>query len=203
MRGDYGLFTRKSKHPTGLVTAIGEDAEANMSSDVDYDQYLVVCKSSAGGGEDTVVYEVNGNEIEESAKGDFEREEGSTMNVGTLAGGTKVIQVMRSEVRTYDSELNMEQIIPMEDEDSGAELRVISASFADPYLLILREDSSVKLFKTNETGELEEVECSTLSATKWLTASLFKSSSLPDIFAFLLMPEGGLQVCHFTERNVS
>jgi hypothetical protein len=89
----------------------------------------------------------------------------------------------------------MEQIIPVEDEESGAELRVINASFADPYLLILREDSSVKLFKTNESGELEEVESNTLSSTKWLTASLFTSSALPDIFAFLLMPEGGLQVC--------
>jgi cleavage and polyadenylation specificity factor subunit 1 len=101
-RGLWAVHAKKQA-PTGVVAGIGQDAEANMASDVDYDQYLVVCKASANGGEDTVVYEVNGNEIEESSKGDFEREEGSTMNVNTLAGGTKVVQVMRSEVRTYDS----------------------------------------------------------------------------------------------------
>lgn len=101
-RGLWAVHAKKQA-PTGLVTGIGQDTEANMASDVDYDQYLVVCTAGSGGSENTVVYQVNGNELEESSKGDFEREEGSTINVGTLAGGTKVVQVMRSEVRTYDS----------------------------------------------------------------------------------------------------
>jgi cleavage and polyadenylation specificity factor subunit 1 len=102
VRGIWAVHAKKQA-PTGVVAAIGQDAEANMASDVDYDQYLVVCKAGANGSEDTVVYEVTGNEIQESSKGELQREEGSTMNVGTLAGGTKVVQVMRTELRTYDS----------------------------------------------------------------------------------------------------
>jgi cleavage and polyadenylation specificity factor subunit 1 len=91
-------------------------------------------------------------------------------------------------------DLNLDQLIPMEDEENGVELRIISSSFADPYLLILREDSSVKVFKANDTGEIEELECPEISSTKWLYASLFQSSIVQDVFAFLLMPEGGLKV---------
>ncbi|KAH7123814.1 CPSF A subunit region-domain-containing protein [Dendryphion nanum] len=190
-RGLWAVHARKQAN-AAFVTEAGEDAEANMSSDVDYDQYLVVCTAGSDGSEATVVYEVDGNEIRETSKGDVERE-GSTMAVGTLAKGTKVVQVMRSEVRTYDSELNMDQIIPMEDETTGDELQVIAASFADPYLLVLREDSSAKIFKASAT-EVEDIECSGLSSTKWLSASLFKSSNISEVFAFLLSPEGGLQI---------
>ena len=88
----------------------------------------------------------------------------------------------------------MDQILPMENEETGDELRIINASFADPYLLILREDSSVKIFKASGDGELEDVEASGLTSTGWLSASLFKSISFTEIFAFLLTPEGGLHV---------
>ena len=88
----------------------------------------------------------------------------------------------------------MDQIIPMEDEESGEELRVISANFADPYLLILREDSTVKLFKTSDTGELEDVECDAITSTKWLSVSLYRSTLVSDIYVLLLEPEGGLHV---------
>ncbi|USP76958.1 uncharacterized protein yc1106_04232 [Curvularia clavata] len=191
--GTWAVHARKQA-PGDVTAAFGEDMEANMATDVDYDQYLVVSRTGEDGTESTVVYEVNGNELTETDKGDFEREEGSTLFVGVLAAGTKVVQVMRTEVRTYDSELNMDQILPMEDEESGNELNVINASFADPYLLILREDSSVKIFKATGDGELEDVEASGLSGTQWLSASLFKSVSFTEVFAFLLTPEGGLRV---------
>lgn len=95
----------------------------------------------------------------------------------------------------------MDQILPMEDEESGNELRVINASFADPYLLILREDSSVKIFRASGDGELEDVEASGLSSTQWLSASLFKSSTFTEVFAFLLTPEGGLHVFALSEME--
>ena len=93
----------------------------------------------------------------------------------------------------------MDQILSMEDEESGDDLRIINASFADPYLLILREDSSVKIFKATGDGELEDVEASGLSSTKWLSASLFSSSTFTEVFAFLLTPEGGLHVFALSE----
>ena len=101
-RGIWAVHARKQA-PGGVTAAFGEDTEANMASDVDYDQYLVVSKTSEDGSESSVVYEVNGNELSETEKGDFEREGGYTLFVGVLAAGTKVVQVMRTEVRTYDS----------------------------------------------------------------------------------------------------
>jgi cleavage and polyadenylation specificity factor subunit 1 len=101
-RGVWAVHARKQA-PAGVVAEFGQDAEANSSSDVDYDQYLVVSKTSDDGSESTVVYEVHGNELSETDKGDFEREEGMTLSVGVLARGTKVVQVLRNEVRTYDS----------------------------------------------------------------------------------------------------
>ncbi|CAA9957479.1 SFT1 Pre cleavage and polyadenylation specificity factor [Pyrenophora teres f. maculata] len=191
--GVWAVHARKQA-PGDVTAAFGEDTEANMATDVDYDQYLVMSKNGEDG---TVVYEVNGDQLTETDKGDFEREEGTTLLVGVLAAGTKVVQVMRTEVRIYDSELNLVHIQSMEEEEEGGstkELNIINASFADPYLLILREDSSVKIFKANSDDELEEVEASGLSGAQWLSASLFKSSSFTEIFAFLLTPEGGLRV---------
>lgn len=101
-KGVWAVHARKQA-PAGVVAEFGQDAEANSSSDVDYDQYLVVSKAWEDGTESTVVYEVKGSELTETDKGDFEREEGLTLSVGVLARGTKVVQVLRSEVRTYDS----------------------------------------------------------------------------------------------------
>ena len=101
-KGVWAVHAKKAV-PQGVSAAFGEDTEANMSSDVDYDQYLVVCRAGEDGNEVTAVYEVSGNELTATDKGDFEREEGSTLSVGVLARGTKVVQVMRTEVRTYDS----------------------------------------------------------------------------------------------------
>lgn len=80
------------------------------------------------------------------------------------------------------------------DDEEGEEVKIINASFSDPYMMVLREDSVVKLFKANDSGEIEDVEASGLTSTKWLSSSLFKSSTLSEVFAFLLTPEGGLHV---------
>ncbi|KAF2682618.1 hypothetical protein K458DRAFT_369548 [Lentithecium fluviatile CBS 122367] len=192
-RGLWAVHARK-QGPAGMIADFGEDVEGNMSADAEYDQYLVVCKAGTDGSESTVVYEVNGKDLEETTKGDFEREEGSTLDVGVLAKGTMVVQILRSEVRTFDSGLDMIEMLPMEDEESGAEVRIINTSFADPYLLLLRNDSSVKIFKASGNGEVEEVDVSSLSSTKWLSASLFKSSTMDETYALLLTPEGGLHI---------
>jgi cleavage and polyadenylation specificity factor subunit 1 len=108
-KGLWAVHAKKAV-PQGVSAAFGEDTEANMSSDVDYDQYLVVCRAGEDGNEVTTVYEVNGNELTATDKGDFEREEGSTLSVGVLARGTKVVQVMRTEIRTYDSGMSSVEV---------------------------------------------------------------------------------------------
>lgn len=66
----------------------------------------------------------------------------------------------------------------MYDEDTGAEPKIVSASFADPFLLLFRDDSSIFVAKCDDDNELEELEREDdkLLATKWLTGCLYTDS---------------------------
>ena len=61
------------------------------------------------------------------------------------------------------------------DEETGAEPRVVSASIVDPYILLIRDDSSAVVAFMNKDHELEELERGdkTLVTTKWLTGCLY------------------------------
>ncbi|OCK81251.1 hypothetical protein K432DRAFT_381504 [Lepidopterella palustris CBS 459.81] len=192
----------KKPVPKGLVPSGAEDSEANIAADAEDDQYLIVCKAGQNGNEDTVVYQINGTDIEETPAGEFEREDASTMDVGILASGTRIVQVLRSEIRIYDSDLGLAQIIPMEDEETGAELRITNTSFADPYLLVLRDDSSVRIFQADPAGEVEEIESEGLSSTQWLSGCLYKSPAVGETpLAFLLTVEGGFRIFDFSNLD--
>lgn len=67
----------------------------------------------------------------------------------------------------------------MLDEETGAEPRVNSASISDPYLLLIRDDSSAYIAQIDKNNELEEVEKEdkVLSSTKWLTGCLYSDTS--------------------------
>lgn len=98
-------------------------------------------------------------------------------------------------------------ILPMEDEETGAEPRVLSASICDPYLLLIRDDSSVFIAEMNSDDELEEIEKtdSILGSTKWVSGCLYADNTgefcegqpgtgARKIFMFLLSAIGSLQV---------
>jgi cleavage and polyadenylation specificity factor subunit 1 len=59
----------------------------------------------------------------------------------------------------------------MYDDDTGAEPNIISASFADPFLLLLRDDASIFVAQCDDNNELEEVEKEdqSFASTKWVT----------------------------------
>jgi len=67
----------------------------------------------------------------------------------------------------------------MFDEDTGAEPKIISASFADPFLLLIRDDSSVFVARCDDDNELEELdrEDDGLLSTKWLTGCLYADTT--------------------------
>jgi cleavage and polyadenylation specificity factor subunit 1 len=68
----------------------------------------------------------------------------------------------------------MAQIYPIWDEDEGDERFAVSASFADPYLLIIRDDSSVLLLHSDESGDLDELsKPDTISSQSWLCGCLY------------------------------
>lgn len=91
----------------------------------------------------------------------------------------------------------------MLDEETGAEPRVLSASIADPYLLLIRDDGSVFVAQIDNSNELEEVEKtdSPLTSTKWSAGCLysdrtgtFQDKGEAKIFMFLLSSTGALHV---------
>jgi hypothetical protein len=67
----------------------------------------------------------------------------------------------------------------MYDEDTGAEPKIVSASFADPFLLLFRDDSSIFVAQCDDDNELEELEREDdkLSTTKWVTGCLYADST--------------------------
>lgn len=98
-------------------------------------------------------------------------------------------------------------ILPMQDEETGAEPRVTHASIADPYLLLIRDDASAFLAQMNSDDELEEMEkpAGVLTSTKWVsgclyadTAGVFGEGKIDNadktILMFLLSNTGSLQV---------
>lgn len=75
-------------------------------------------------------------------------------------------------------DLGLSQILPMMDEETGAEPRVVSASIVDPYLMIIRDDNTVFIAKIGSSDELEEVDkpSGLLTSTKWQAGCLYADS---------------------------
>ncbi|WEW58506.1 mRNA cleavage and polyadenylation factor subunit [Emydomyces testavorans] len=139
-----------------------------------YDKYLVFSKSIEPGKEQSVVYTVGDNGIDEIKAPEFNPNEDSTIDIGTLAEGSRVVQVLKSEVRSYDIDLGLAQIYPIWDEDTSDERSVVRASFAEPYLLIIRDDQSLLLLQADKSGDLDEVDIEgTLTFNKWLSGCLY------------------------------
>lgn len=67
----------------------------------------------------------------------------------------------------------------MFDDDTGAEPKIVSASFADPFLLLVRDDASIFVAQCDDSNELEEVEREddSLLTTKWLTGCLYTDTT--------------------------
>lgn len=97
-------------------------------------------------------------------------------------------------VHTID--LGLSQIYPIVDETTDEEMTVVHSSFCDPYLLILREDSSLQILEVDKSGDLDEVERGDAAlAQQWLSGCLYKSKETGDkTLAFLLNASGGLNV---------
>jgi cleavage and polyadenylation specificity factor subunit 1 len=94
------------------------------------------------------------------------------------------------------TDLGLSQIFPVIDEVTDSELSVIHSSFSDPYLLLLREDSSLQILQVDKSGDLDELERGDAAlASVWLSGSLYKSEKTSNkTLAFMLNGEGGLAV---------
>ena len=71
----------------------------------------------------------------------------------------------------------MSQILA--EDETGAELKVVSASIVDPYVLLIRDDASIYLAACDKRNDLEEMtrEDDALLANKWLSGCLYMDTT--------------------------
>ncbi|KAI1497048.1 CPSF A subunit region-domain-containing protein [Biscogniauxia marginata] len=157
------------------TTSIGGDYDTSAQ----YDKFMIVSKIDLDGYETSDVYALTGAGFEALTGTEFEPAAGFTIEAGTMGKHMRVIQVLKTAVHCYDGDFGLSQILPMLDEETGAEPRVESASIADPYLLLVRDDASIFIAKIDNNLELEEVDKndSALSSTKWATGCLYEDNS--------------------------
>ncbi|KAJ5884094.1 Protein c.t1.c1 [Penicillium subrubescens] len=140
-------------------------------------QYVIASRSSEADKEVSEVLAVEGQELKPFKAPEFNPNEDHTIDIGPLAGSTRLVQVLRNEVRSYDIDLGLAQIYPIWDEDTDEERLAVSASFADPYLAILRDDASLLLLQADDSGDLDEVSLpDDLSSLKWRSACLYRDN---------------------------
>ena len=76
--------------------------EGEEPSEENYDQYTII-QTEKDNIRITKLHSIAGNNLREKTGTDFDTEAGPTIDVGSLAGGTRVIQAVKNELRSYDS----------------------------------------------------------------------------------------------------
>ncbi|KAL4883616.1 CPSF A subunit region-domain-containing protein [Aspergillus karnatakaensis] len=171
-----------------LITSMATDSAdslwtaslAQPSSDGSQEKikdFVILSKQESADKEETEVFILDGDLMPFAAP-EFNPNHDLTIEIGTLASKSRVIQVLRSEVRSYDSDLGLAQIYPIWDDDSSDERVAVSASLVDPYLAIIRDDSALLLLQADDSGDLDEVTVTgDVTQQKWLIASLYRDRS--------------------------
>ncbi len=101
------------------------------------------------------------------------------------------------------TDFGLAQIFPLNDEDSEVEVKAVAASFADPYLLVIRDDKNFIVLESDKSGDLDEVERGEGALNgEWLAGCLYTSPHTHGkILAFLINAQGGLEVRQFGVRH--
>ncbi|OAA80955.1 protein CFT1 [Akanthomyces lecanii RCEF 1005] len=203
-----GFWTMCVKKPAPKALGSNAVISSEYDSTAQFDRFMIVAKVDLDGYETSDVYALTEAGFESLKDTEFEPAAGFTVMAGTMGKQMRIVQVLKSEVRCYDGDLGLSQILPMMDEDTGAEPRVVSASIVDPYLMIIRDDSSVFLAKIGSNDELEEVEKSgPLTSMKWQTGCLYadhgryfqpgqslEGDASPKVMMFLMSTTGALHM---------
>jgi cleavage and polyadenylation specificity factor subunit 1 len=100
-----GIWTLSVQKPIAKALQ-AEKSKADPGGDVDmvtqFDRLMIVSKSSEDSPEESDVYALTAAGFEALSGTEFEPAAGATIEAGTLGNGARIIQVLRSEVRSYD-----------------------------------------------------------------------------------------------------
>lgn len=105
-------------------------------------------------------------------------------------------------------DLGLAQIYPLTEDESDSEAKVVHASFADPYLLLAKDDQTITILIADEAGDLDELQQGeSFQKARWTSGSLYDDSNdvlrlefddeeeeVSNVLLFLLSVAGGLQV---------
>ncbi|KAI5292931.1 mRNA cleavage and polyadenylation factor subunit [Ascosphaera acerosa] len=230
-----GTLEVEGAHSVWAVRCTDADAGTSVGkAEVDGDgrgtDYLFVAAPHSEG-EETRVYKFEAPKPESEAHSDaapsyqlvrpadFNPSHERTIDVGSVARARRVVQVLSSEVRSYDHEMELAQIYPVfDDDDADGDVETdanaqegkhaVTATFADPYIAIIRADRSLLLLQADKSGDLDEVLLGEdlQRSRSWVAASLYVDSGRffgrststantnPNVLLFLLDTEGRVQI---------
>ncbi|RLL99794.1 mRNA cleavage and polyadenylation factor subunit [Aspergillus turcosus] len=159
------------------VVALGRGeslVSGEQQNNREYRQYVILSKAEASDKEQSEVFIVDAQDLKPFKAPEFNPNNDVTIEIGTLSCNRRVVQVLRNEVRSYDTDLGLAQIYPVWDEDTSDERMAVSASLADPYIAILRDDSTLMLLQADDSGDLDEMELTDSAREgKWRSCCLY------------------------------
>ncbi|KAE8350582.1 protein cft1 [Aspergillus coremiiformis] len=162
------VWTASVAHKGEAVSKIAAQAEKQCH------HYVIVSKATSDEKEQSEVFRVEGQELKPYRAPEFNPNDDITIDIGMLTSKNRVVQILRNEVRSYDADLGLSQIYPVWDEDTSEERVAIRTSLADPYLAILRDDSTLLLLQADDSGDLDEIELNEqMATTKWTSCCLY------------------------------
>ncbi|KAI3138791.1 hypothetical protein CBS147325_6846 [Penicillium roqueforti] len=172
------IMSLKADDADGVWSASVTKKRGAPSTDNPSCQYVIISRPTDLEQEVNELFVVEEQTLKPFKAPEFNPNEDCTVDIGSLAGGTRLVQVLQNEVRSYDIDLGLSQIYPVWDEDTSDERAAVSASFVDPYLVIIRDDSSVLLLQADKSGDLDEVPLSDeISLSQWRSGCLYHDNS--------------------------
>ncbi|MCJ1313039.1 mRNA cleavage and polyadenylation factor subunit [Agyrium rufum] len=172
--------------------------------------------ASSSRSETTQAHRIVDGKLVNVSEGDFEPEAGPTVAATTILEGTRIVQVLGKEVRSYENDLGLAQIFPLFEDADDVDATVVEASFSEPYILLVLSDQSVRLLKAEDTGDLEEIEgMDYFKGHHWISGSLYDDAN--DLFRlepeeenddeggnvlmFLIEEGSGLKIFHLSNLS--
>ena len=80
----------------------GANGSKIVKDDNGYDEYVIV-NTHTEAGDQSSIHSITNTELKQLDDTDFEVEAGASVEVGILNGGTRIVQVLPTEVKTFDS----------------------------------------------------------------------------------------------------
>ncbi|EXJ92763.1 hypothetical protein A1O3_01315 [Capronia epimyces CBS 606.96] len=178
----------KSENAVGIWCFSSGKRTSDDKVQEELDDLVMISQITNDGAGRSTLYRLIDGDLSPMDDSEFDESAGSAIAVVKLNATNHTVQVVPTEIRVYDTGFALSQIFPIVDEEEGQMAKLVRASFADPYLVLTKDDGTLTLLKADKAGELDEVELpdalkekSILSATFYPdTKDFFQTSRFYD-----------------------